>query len=68
MVAAVIGTTRQRRADRIQDAISYALAKKKHILNGEDVRSVTVTVKFKNGSDAVRCVLVNVEMEDELVE
>jgi len=66
-MAIVAGLSRPRRLDAVQAAIREALDKRKNTINNEpDVRSVTVTVKMRAGSDTPRVVLVNVETEDEL--
>lgn len=66
-MAMVAGLSRPRRLDTVQEAIRAALDKRKNTINNEpDVRSVTVTVKMKAGSDIPRVVLVNIETEDEL--
>ncbi len=69
MVAVAGGFSRMRRTDRILEAVRIAIEKRKSSLNNEvDVRSVSVVVKMKNGSDIPRAVLVSVETEDELKE
>lgn len=60
---------RVRRSDAVLSAIRTAIEKRKNTINNEPgVRSLTVVVKFKNGTDVPRVVLTTIETEDEIAE
>lgn len=68
-MAMLAGLTSLKRSDQILAAIRRMIDKRKNSLNNEaGVRSVTITVKLKNGTDNPRVVLMSVETEDEWAE
>jgi hypothetical protein len=66
----VVGLARTpRRCDLVMDAIRECVEKRRNILNSEPgIRSVTVTVKMRNGTGGPRVAILSVETEDELSE
>lgn len=62
-------TSRRRRTDYIADAIARELDARRASLNADDaIRSVTVTVKMKQGTPFPRTVLVTIEAESEVAQ
>ena len=54
----------KKRTDHIAAAVAAELDRQRPVLNAlEHVRSVTVTIRFKNGTDTPRCVIVQTETE-----
>lgn len=66
MAIAVSGYRASRRLDMILAAIRKCLESQAQALNGSStLRTVTVSVKMKNGSGQPRAVILNVETETE---
>lgn len=58
---------RQRKTERILEAIRAELVAKRGVLDGDSgIRQVTVSVKMIQGTDIPRAVIVNVETEKTL--
>jgi hypothetical protein len=66
-MTSVVGMSRARRTDHLVEAVTAELNKRRSFLNSDpDVRAVTISVKFKRGSELPRVVVVNVETEKEM--